>query len=137
MIVAPRTTDGEAEKALADVVDDIFIQQVQVVIDVVTESASDRKIACCYNSLVALAGAAFRSNQVASKLQPDELIKRDVSIQAIQNPIAIPPCVRQGPVRVLASRISVSHDVQPVPPPTSAILWRVQEPVQNAFERVR
>ena len=70
--------------------------------------------------------------QVAGELFDRELFERQVAIEGIDHPIAVHPDLTLS-VGVVAVRIGVAGDVEPVPAPALAIGGRIKQALHNAF----
>ena len=78
-----------------------------------------------------------RLELVASELPLHELIVRHVGIERLDHEVAIP--IRERPIVVLFESVTLGEasDVQPVTPPTLAVLRRIEQLVEHFFKRLR
>ena len=72
---------------------------------------------------------------VASQLLLNELRVRLVGVEAVDDVVAVPPRKRLGIIAFVAVAFGVANQVEPMSPPAFSILRRVQQPVDDLFER--
>ena len=69
--------------------------------------------------------------KVAGDLLAHELVVRQITIDDVDNPVAVAPRLRDRMIGVLAGGVGIADEVQPVPSPALAVVWRLQEAVNN------
>ena len=136
VIVTARTAQRQTQKVLAQIVNDILVHQMDVLVDVMTKSTSDRQIAGGHNAVSFRLTLSLRK-QVTRQLQSSELIEWQIRIQGLHHPVTVSPRVRQRPVGIFTSGIGITHHVQPVPSPVHAVLRGLQQPLNLSLPRSR
>ncbi len=137
VVVAPRTGDGQAEKRLAQHVDAV-VEAVGLVLPNVHRRMD----------LLAQkpeAGAQDRLVEPLRRVQPrlggqvfdDDLVVRHVGVEGADDVIAVLVGAGDGVVELVAARVGVAHQVQPVPAPALAEVRRRQQAVRHLRVGVR
>ena len=133
MIMASRTADGQAEedeaRGLGDVIQGILPPQPLVVeVDHVgiaaVEAGRDQGIGIVGGELI------------PGELEADEPVVGQVAVQAINNPVAVPPGIGPGLVELEAVGVGVARQVEPVLGPPHAELRARQQAVDDLLVSV-
>ena len=75
--------------------------------------------------------------QVSGQLLDRELIERQVAINRVNDPLAKYPGMRPQTVSQITLAVGIPGEVQPVPPPTLAVMGRIQQLINQPFVRLR
>ncbi len=135
VIVAAAAIYGQAEKGLTNVADEIFEFVLShdgphggalLLVPHFVPGCRDEKASRDQGVGIA------RLQHIASKLQPGELIERQIAVQGVDDPIAIAP--RVGPESVAFKPLALAEpgDIEPMPGPTLAILRFASRSSTNA-----
>ena len=73
---------------------------------------------------------------VAGELMGQELVIRHVRVQRVDHPVAVAPGGRLLAVALVAVRLRVADEIEPVPSPAFAVVGRCQQAVDQAFPGV-
>ena len=129
--MALRAGDGGAEEALADGVDNVgdgFLRDAfRARVVAVTALAETHGHGAEEAFVQAGAGVHARREEVARELFEDELLEGHVGVAGADEVIAITPRVLRGRVPLVAVRVGVVDDIQPVPRPTLAEVRTVEQ----------
>src|SRR5262249_61133514 len=74
---------------------------------------------------------------IPSQLLPDELVERLVTVERVDDVVAVAHDLGYRIVRIVAGRVGVMDDVHPMPPPAFAVMGRGQEASDDTGEGVR
>src|SRR5262249_38628382 len=75
-------------------------------------------------------------NQIARELFDRELIEGEVSIEGIDHPVPVTPCVRTGRVLFVAIAVGITSEVEPVPAPALTEVGQVERAIDEPFPSV-
>src|SRR6185503_10421725 len=75
--------------------------------------------------------------KVARELFESELIELDIVVNGVDHPIAVEPGKGARPIDLIARRISITRQVQPMPTPALAEMRRGQQRIDETFVGVR
>ena len=73
---------------------------------------------------------------VAGELMGQELVIRHVRVERVDHPVAVAPRGGFLAVALVAVRLRVAHEIEPVPSPAFAVVGRCQQAVDQAFPGV-
>ena len=73
---------------------------------------------------------------VARQLLADEAVVGLVVVQAVDDVVAVLPHVRLGVVTLERVRLAVPHDIEPMAGPLLAVVWRIEQLVDEPLVRV-
>ncbi len=132
VVVALGALDGQAEDPLADAVHTVEHGLHPELLRIDAPFFVDHRVAQeARGDELVLAGAG---EQVTGDLLDDELAIGEVPVQGMNDPVAI--CVDlAGLVFLVAIRVGITRGVEPDPPPSLAVLGRVEEPVNQSGSR--
>ena len=118
MVVTARTSDGHAEKGLADRVDllvhNFQRQQLFVLATVVVWTQNEQPGG---RELVREFGVAGKRQEITGNMFADQLVQRFVMTKCLDHVVAQTPCIRQRLAAATTCCVGITDDVQPVPCP--------------------
>ena len=136
VVVAAGTAGGQPEEIFAEIVDQVFVHQMHVLIDVVAEAPRDGEVAGGNQSLAAGWIVGPRPEDVAGDLEAENLAPGKIAIEGVVNPVAVAPGMREGAVGVLAGGVGVADDIEPVAAPLHTVLRALQQSIDDRPERL-
>ena len=129
VIVAAGARQRQAKERSPHVVDRVFDgQMLRVVIDPRTESPCESDVAGRDDPPVAVPATI---EQVSRELFADELVVRQVTIEGVDHPVAVLDHLRDRIVRVVARRVGVPHNVEPMSSPAFSVMRRLQQTIND------
>ena len=131
MVVASSATSGDPHKVFSKIVDDVFVGQMDIFIDIVAESSCNGEIACCDDPFAALRVRSVREEDIPSDLHLDELVVRHVSIERIKDPVPIPPRVHEWAIGIFSGGVGIPDHVEPMATPLHSILRGCEETFED------
>ena len=142
MIVAARAGERESQKSASGHVDLIIndVGQHLFLVGVAGAPFADGHDAGGNHFAWIEPGRLIRRQNVTGDLLPDELVIRQIAVEGVYDPVAIP--IRLGHVRFSADaarieRVGVANDIEPVSAPTLAVMRRGQQSVHDFGESIR
>ncbi|QEG38268.1 hypothetical protein UC8_02230 [Roseimaritima ulvae] len=136
VVVAARTPNAQPQKILANVIDHVFVHQVNVVIDVVPKASCDGQVSGGDHAFAVGCRGLIMTYKVAGQLQPHKIIKCQIAVECVDHPVAITPGMGQGTIGVFTRGVRITHHVQPMPPPFFTVLRRSQQAIDQRCQRV-
>ena len=134
VIVAAGATERQAEESAAGGVDGVFERQVPQFIRGGGVAPGQRQVAGG-DDLLATTGIVGRwvgGQDVAGELFADKLIERLVVLEGVDHIVAVEASFGDGIVGVVAGRVGVAHDVEPVASPAFAVVGRGEQAFDEA-----
>ena len=135
--MATGTAQREAEGRLAKRVDCVLVGQVHVVDRVKTKPPRDGEKAGGRDPLGKGLGTGWVGQQVACNLLPQKLVIGLVSIEGRDHIVAILPGQRGRIVTRFTGRVGVSHQIEPMPPPSLTIGRAGEQPIDHPGKGIR
>ena len=142
MIVAARAGERESQKSASGHVDLIIndVGQHLFLVGVAGAPFADGHDAGGNHFAWIEPGRLIRRQNVTGDLLPDELVIRQIAVEGVYDPVAIP--IRLGHVRFAADaarieRVGVANDIEPVSAPTLAVMRQGQQAVHDFGESIR
>ena len=139
VVVALRATDRHAEQRAGHDLDGVCHHRVarDLLLDArVRRAVGSHAEKAGGGELVHVGGGKILVRQlhqlVARELLDDELVERLVRVERADDVVAILPSPLALGVRIrVAIGVRVARDVEPVPPPTLAVMWRREQAVEQ------
>ena len=88
------------------------------------------------DQLLMLLSLAFEGQEIAGQLLDDKLIERLVAIERCHDVIAISPRISVCDVFIQTIRVRVPRDIEPMPSPAFAVLWRCEQSIDDSHKCV-
>ena len=76
----------------------------------------------------------FRGQLITRDLPAHKFVKRLIRIQRPNDIVSVMPRVWPVIVLLVAMTLPIAYQIQPVTPPTLAVMWRAQQPVDDFFK---
>src|SRR4051812_27402056 len=142
VIVAPGAGDGQTLKRLGQGID-LVVRHIQrdlpkqdaVIVSCLSEpeeGSSDDRLVSALLSIDTGPG-----EQVASDVLPDKLVVRHIGVQSADEVVAITPGAHDFVVPLVASRLRITNDVQPVACPLLPEMGRCEQAIYESLVRGR
>ena len=129
VIVAAGARQRQAKERSPHVVDRVFDgQMLRVIIDARTESPRESDVTGRDDPRAAV---SVTVEQITRKLFADELVVRQVTIEGVDHPVAVLDHLRDRIVRVVARRVGVPHNVEPMSSPAFSVMRRLQQTIND------
>ncbi len=131
MIVTTRATERHGGKGLAEDID-LILDSVRFILDDIDwgmRSLAEIPESGSLNGFVqsGFIVNSWISHQVASHMFDDETVVGDIFVEGADDPVPVPPCMRDRIVKLMAACFRVSHKVQPVPTPVLTEVGGLEE----------
>ena len=134
VIVAAGATERQAEEGAAGGVDGVFERQVPQFIRGGGIAPGQCQVAGGDDLFVTtgIVGRWVGGEDVAGELFADELIERLVVLEGVEHVVAVEAGFGDGIIGVVAGRVGVAHDVEPVASPAFAVVGRGEQAFDEA-----
>ena len=140
VIVATRTRDRQTEEGFAEDIDHVidavglllaYVDGRMFAFAEMPKSGSDEGFVGAFRRV------PTRCQSVARNLFAYELVVRQVGVERTNRVVAVPPGVGDFKIELVAHRLGIPREIEPVAAPTFAVMRRRQQPIDARFVRGR